>query len=147
MLVKSHGFTIMELMVVVAVVAVLSAIAAPSFRELMANTRIKTTASDIHLSLLRARSEAIKRNSNVTVAASGGGWVSGWTVSGGIETHAAIAASDLAITGTTSITYLPSGRTSSSPVAINLSSSLVSTVRCVTLTLGGHPIVKDSACP
>lgn len=146
MLVKSRGFTLMELMVVVAVVAVLGAIAAPSFRQIMANTRIKTAASDIHLSLARARSEAIKRNSNITVAANDGQWISGWTVTGDVETHGAVAATDLTIAGTTSITYLPSGRTASTPIAINLSSSLVTTVRCVTVTLSGNPIVKDVAC-
>lgn len=147
MLVKCRGFTVMELMIVVAVVAVLAAIAAPSFRGTLANSRVKTAATDIHLSLLRARSEAIKRNADVTVAAAGGGWTAGWTISGGIETHEAVSGSGVAIEGDESVTYRSSGRTSAGAVAISVTSPDTSTARCVTVALSGQPVVGNSACP
>lgn len=147
MLVKCRGFTMMELMIVVAIVAMLAAIAAPSFRETLANSRVKTVATDIHLSLMRARSEAIKRNADVTVAAIGGDWTAGWTVSGGIETHGAVSGSSVAIDGEDSVTYRSSGRTSAGAVAISVTSSDTSTARCVTVALSGQPIVRNSPCP
>lgn len=148
MLVSSRrGFSLIELMIVVAIVAVLAAVAAPAFRETLATTRMKTLASDIHLSLARARSEAIKRNANITVAATGGNWLAGWTVSSGVETHGAVSGDSVAVSGTSTITYAPSGRVTTGSVAINLSSSDVSTLRCVTVNLSGNPTIKDSACP
>lgn len=72
---KTEGFTIIELMITVAVVGVLAAVAFPSFNYTIKNNRVKTTASDLHTSLLYARSEAIKRNSDVTVTLSSNGWI------------------------------------------------------------------------
>lgn len=75
------GFTIIELMVVVAIVAVLAAIGLPSMRDLVKTNRMKTLSLDIYGSLALARSEAIKRNSaSVSMVAAAGGWQGGWTV-------------------------------------------------------------------
>ena len=60
-----RGFTAIELMITVAIVAILSALAAPSFRQLIATQRIKSVASALRETLWVARSEALKRNDNV----------------------------------------------------------------------------------
>jgi type IV fimbrial biogenesis protein FimT len=79
-----RGFTLIELMVVVAIVAILAGLAAPSFVELSRNNKLAAAASALQVSLNVARSEAIKQgfNSRVTVAANGtaGTWTNGWTV-------------------------------------------------------------------
>lgn len=79
-----HGFTLIEAMVVVAIVAIIGAIAAPSFRDLLRNNRLSAASSTLQVSLSLARSEAAKRGSDsrVTVAANGtaGQWDNGWTV-------------------------------------------------------------------
>ena len=79
-----RGFTLIETMVVVAIIAILGAIAAPSFRELIRSNRLSAASSALQVSLSLARSEASKRgaDSRVTVAANGsaGNWSSGWTV-------------------------------------------------------------------
>ncbi len=74
------GFTVIELMLTVVIAAVLAAIAVPSFNDLILSTRIKNGASDIYGALVLARSEAIKRSTNVTVTPKTGGWVNGWKV-------------------------------------------------------------------
>ena len=68
------GFTLIELMITVTIVGVLTAIAFPSFQQAYYNQQVKTTVSDAHISLLLARSEAIKRNKNVEIYGIAGGW-------------------------------------------------------------------------
>lgn len=83
-----RGFTLIELMVTVAVVAVLAALAAPSFRTQIASARLTSHANALLSSLLLARSEAIKRNGRVVLCKSsdgatcvtGGAWQQGWIV-------------------------------------------------------------------
>src|SRR5262245_17474788 len=65
----SAGFTLMELMVVLALVAVLMGIAVPNFREFSRNHRLTATANDLVSSLARARNEAIKRQLPVAMCA------------------------------------------------------------------------------
>ncbi len=80
----SAGFTLIEVMVVVAIVAILATLAAPSFSEMLRRNRLSTAASALQVSLNLARSEAVKRGADarVTVAANtaAGGWTNGWTV-------------------------------------------------------------------
>ncbi len=78
------GFTLIELMVVVAIVAILAALAAPSFADLLRRNRLSAAVSALQVSLSLARSEAVKRGADarVTVAANtlAGAWTNGWTV-------------------------------------------------------------------
>lgn len=78
------GFSLIELMVVIAIVAILATIAAPSFRELLQKNRLASASSALQVSLSLARAEAVKRGSDamVSIAANGtaGDWVQGWTV-------------------------------------------------------------------
>ncbi len=79
-----RGFTMVELMVVVAIMAILAAVGGPSFLNMMQWTRVSAAASALQVSLSLARSDAVKRGSNgrVTVAANttAGIWSNGWTV-------------------------------------------------------------------
>ena len=58
-----------ELMIVVAIAAILATIAVPSFSDFINNTRLTSTMTQLTGDLNRARSEAIKRNSWVLVCA------------------------------------------------------------------------------
>jgi len=75
-----RGFTAIELMVTVAVLAILAALAAPSFGSIIERYRTRQAAEDMLGTLYFARSEAIKRSGGVTVEANGGDWATGWTV-------------------------------------------------------------------
>ena len=78
---RLRGFTIIELMIVMVIVGVLATIAAPSMRDIVVRTRLKTAASDLHVSLTFARSEAIKRNNTISVIpANAADWSRGWRV-------------------------------------------------------------------
>jgi len=88
----ARAFTVIELLVVIAIFAILLALAAPSFHDLILSTRVKSAASDIYASFALARSEALKRNANVTVGPvpPGASWTAGWQVAVGtsvLNTH------------------------------------------------------------
>jgi type IV fimbrial biogenesis protein FimT len=66
-----RGFTIIELMITLVVAAILLAIAIPSFTYLTVSNRLTTTANELVNRLSLARSDAIKRNTLISVAADG----------------------------------------------------------------------------
>jgi type IV fimbrial biogenesis protein FimT len=84
----SSGFTLIELMVVVALAALLQSLAAPAFTGLVNSTRLTAAVNSLFASLLLARSEAIKRNARAVVCKSvtgeacvtSGNWEQGWIV-------------------------------------------------------------------
>jgi len=64
------GFTILELMVVVAIVGILMAVAVPAMGDFIRNGRITAAANDVMAALHFTRSEAIKRRQPVTLCTS-----------------------------------------------------------------------------
>lgn len=76
---RQRGFTVIELMVVVAIVAILAALAAPSFTPLIERWRVRDAAEGLTSTLYYARSEAIKRGGGIAIDATGG-WDQGWKV-------------------------------------------------------------------
>ena len=83
-----HGFTLVEVMVVVAVIAILATLAAPSFNDAILSNKLTGYANSFVSSAQLARSEAIKRGRTVklcasadgTACAASGGWEQGWIV-------------------------------------------------------------------
>ncbi len=64
------GFTLYELMITVAIVALILAFGIPNLREFMLNSRMTSTANDLHAAFTLARTEAARAKSNVTICAS-----------------------------------------------------------------------------
>jgi type IV fimbrial biogenesis protein FimT len=72
---------LIELMVVVAMIAILASLAAPSFNSLRINQKVSSYSSDLFASLLQARNESLKLSRPVTVAPiTNGDWTTGWRV-------------------------------------------------------------------
>lgn len=82
------GFTLIELMVTLAVVSILGTLAYTSFGTLIKDSRITTQTNEFVSTLMLARSEALKRATRTTVCSSAngadcatsGGWEQGWIV-------------------------------------------------------------------
>jgi type IV fimbrial biogenesis protein FimT len=88
---RIRGFTLVELMITITVMAILLGVAVPSFNDALLGSKLGSYANRIVASANLARSEAIKRNSPITLCVStngtgctSGGWQSGWLV--GCET-------------------------------------------------------------
>jgi type IV fimbrial biogenesis protein FimT len=77
---QQRGFTLVELLTVVAVMAVVTTLAAPGMRSFGLSQKARTVSHDLVSDLLVARSEALKRNREVTVQPLQGGWTEGWSV-------------------------------------------------------------------
>lgn len=82
-----RGFTLVELMVAMVVLAVLVTAAIPSFQASAARARVKSRTNDLIATLAAARSEAIRRGKRVTVCSSADGasctagkWADGYVV-------------------------------------------------------------------
>lgn len=78
-----RGFTMTELMVTVGIVAILSAVAAPPLMATIATQQVKTATFDLYSALSYARSEAIKRNSVVTITPHDGVFTNGYDLAAG----------------------------------------------------------------
>lgn len=61
----ANGFSLLELMITLAIIGILAAVGLPSFREMLVSARTKGAAENIMAGLRVARSEAIKRNTVV----------------------------------------------------------------------------------
>ncbi|WP_160488865.1 GspH/FimT family pseudopilin [Pseudomonas sp. R-28-1W-6] len=77
-----RGFTIIELMITLAVVAVLAALGLPAFDGAFERSRASTEANDLAQALNYGRLEAINRSQSVTVEPtdSNAGWAAGITI-------------------------------------------------------------------
>ena len=100
---KNSGFTLIEMIVTVAIVAIFASIAVPSFSQLIQRNKETTTTNELISSLVLARSEALKRSRNVMVCSSnnqstcngGTDFASGWIVYADCDDNNALTAGNV----------------------------------------------------
>ena len=151
-----RGFTLIELLVVITVMATMLGLAIPSFRNFIASQRVKAVGYDLTTALVLARSEAVKRNMDVTVAAAAASdWTQGWSVTVGATTlQQQQALTGVTITKAASASAIPasfvygaSGRMTSGAGAQYLQVNGASFIKCVKIDITGIPSTQPVACP
>ena len=85
-----NGFTLYELLITMLIVGVVLSLGVPNLSEFTANSRLSSTANDLHASFQLARSEAARSKTNITICASanslaagancGGTWDQGYII-------------------------------------------------------------------
>jgi type IV fimbrial biogenesis protein FimT len=85
---KLAGFTLIEMMVTIAVMAIIATTVVPSYNSMKEKHKMRGAAETISSDLQLARSEAIKTNQNVSLSISGDGtanWCYGINDTGGCD--------------------------------------------------------------
>ncbi|SNS33001.1 type IV fimbrial biogenesis protein FimT [Noviherbaspirillum humi] len=148
---EEQGFTLVEMVVTVALAGTLAAMAAPSFSGFVAGQRAKNAATEIYSSLARTRSEAITRGGDVTLAPKNGAWVNGWQITDANSKASSkvlddkSAFSGLTIAGPTSVVYRSSGRLQSGSAPMFVVQSGTGSGngnQCVSADPSGRPYIK-----
>lgn len=148
---RMAGFTAAEMMIVVAIVAILAAIAAPNMGEMVRSQRVRTAAFDIYASLNLARSEAVKRNQTVRVRPTNGNWSEGWSVEdmNGNVYKRQEAFTALTVAGPGAVSFGATGRLTAAVGAFQVSAADVPSnkFRCIRLDLSGRAVSLEGQCP
>jgi len=146
----ARGFTIIEVMVTLAVLVILIGLAVPGFREIFLAQGGKTASSDVFSGLVLARSEAVARNTTVTLSPSGGNWSDGWTIfdSRGDVVRRQDRLRQVVISGPSSVTYNGAGRltTGTTSIILMANGGRVTHARCISIELSGRPVQKQEGC-
>jgi len=159
------GFTLIELMIVLVILAVILGVVLPGFTDLRLTNRLKTYANEIVASVYLARSEAIKRNVAINLCAStdgsscagSGGWEQGWIVLAPDGTviqrmPALTAGFKVTSSGGSTLTFQPTGvaNTASNFKVCRQLPSVGRQERTVSVVATGRPTVNTTtagACP
>ena len=147
-----RGFTLVEMMTVLSVVAILVTVAAPSFAEMVATQRVRAAASALTESLWLARAEATKRNTDVGFAFTDP--QAGWTIAdpAGGATPLLVQAGFSGIEFTAQrgdalrFTFNPYGRLSTGGGWIQVGDPHAAVYRCVAVSTTGRAATTHGPC-
>ena len=152
------GFTIVELLVVMTIIAIMLGVGIPSFRNFIGNQRVKAAATELMSTVLISRSEAVKRNvtAGVTITPSASGWPGGWTAAySGTTVHEQEALPGVSVTtysdtgcataaAVASVVLQNSGRATASS-CFKFTSDASGHTKCVKIDMSGIP--SSGTCP
>lgn len=169
---KENGFTLVELMITLAVAVIFVALAVPAFHDFVQANRISAQANELVTAINLTRDEALKRRLTVTICSSNdgatcsGGWIDGWIVFSDLNGNNTIDAGDNdallrvwdAMPQGSVFAASPTPLRYSGIGLVNNAAQFVFSIpertgqltRCINVSATGHPSViteKDPSCP
>jgi type IV fimbrial biogenesis protein FimT len=138
-----RGFTLMEVLTVIAIVAIMATIAVPAMGDYVRNARVRGAGQELRAALVRGRSEAINRNTQVRIVPVDADWRNGWIMqtTGGAAIEDASAPLRSVITTpapAATVVFGIDGRVRSGAQTIVLSDAATNIpARCITLKASG----------
>jgi type IV fimbrial biogenesis protein FimT len=153
---KALGFTLVELIVAIAVLGILLSISLPSLDGMLLSGKLRSYANELVASVYLARSEAIKTNSTVRLCASSSGtgcdgdWAQGWVVlrsnDAVVQSHGALADGYKINAGANTLSFKPTGisATQTTLTVCKATPSAGDQERVVTISATGRPSVSKT---
>ena len=141
------GFTLIEFMIVVILLAVVAAVAVPGFQALVENSQVTSTTNRLVGALNFARSQALKEGRQVTVQPVNGDWAAGLEVVMGSDTLRRLQGAEtrMAISGN-AVTFRGNGLTTSSET-LRLCGDDAESDRRIDISQGGQVTTREEDCP
>ena len=166
---SQRGVTAVELLIVIVILGILAAFAAPSMSRFLQTQKVRSLAYDLFADLAFARSEAISRGHSITIqSVDGTDWNQGWTINdvtaspnvqlrvygqctGPTPPSPCVLAQGVTfLADQASVTFDRSGRTGAAIVSFNIAPTDVSATadqkRCVKLDMSGRPKSAPGVC-
>lgn len=160
-LIQAQGFSLLELMVVVAIMGIIMTVALPSYSEFVRGQRIRSVSFDLYSNLAAGRSEGINRNvsaaSRIVLEPASGAvcdadscnWGVGWTMKHGaivIQNQNSFG-NEVTIDGPKRVEFDRTGRATITGVGgFDIQSEGSGTRRCVTIDSVGRANTKNGGC-
>jgi type IV fimbrial biogenesis protein FimT len=91
---RGRGFGLIELVIAIAIVAILTATAVPSVREMGRRMTVTENANNVVVALNAAKAEAVKRGAIAGLIGSGNNWSAGWVVRTDSNSDGALTSAD-----------------------------------------------------
>ncbi len=147
---ENTGFSLVELMVTLSIAAIVLSFAAPSFSTTIQNNRLTTETNNLISSLTLARSEAIKRRTNITMCSSNDqatctntAWQYGWIVvdaAGNVlRVFDGMKGSTTVASAADNLTYTPVGFLNGGAATLGLCAESGKPGRGIAITATGRP--------
>jgi type II secretion system protein H len=115
---RTHGFSLVELMIVVAIAAIVLAFAIPTLTDSTARRRLDGVAAELATDLQNAKTQAASLNTNVSLVTTS----SGYTVTGAAQLKAVTLDTSTALTNGVTVTFEPHRAFPVAASSINLTS-------------------------
>ncbi len=148
---RLDGFTLVELVVAMSLIAIMSLAALQGFNTVVESLRVKNATYDLFAAMQLAKSEAIKRNVNVTITPAST-WENGWDIaSGGELILRQPPIPGVRMTGgPADVTFTRTGRLPNGVLSprfqIKGATQASKVFRCIKIDLGGQPRARTGEC-